>query len=116
MTDSPSARRIMPSRKINRIDHWSLGGGSHAPFPSGGSSGMAHQDTGFDPRDFVDSLMAYHPPLAIESPRNFSWGKITIFTSVNSYEKYLWGPHNTLGGPHCERRLTTTTCLVRRTG
>ena len=32
-------RRVMPSRNINRIDHWSAGGGSHAPFPSGGSSG-----------------------------------------------------------------------------
>ena len=66
------ACRLLPSRQIARIDHMSLhGGASPQVFPAGGAATMAHQDTGFTPRDFCDNMMAYNQDV----PAHTEWAE-----------------------------------------
>ena len=53
------ARRVI-GQQIARIDHMSQNGmASPQVFPEGGHATMAHQDTGFTPRDWCDNFAAY---------------------------------------------------------
>ena len=74
------ARRLLPSRNVARIDHMSQNGhASPQVFPEGGSAPMAHQDTGFSPRDWCDNFMAYNQDV----PAYTDW--------IDEYQQWMAG-------------------------